>query len=105
MARLRHKSLLKYIGPNITVIEVKIIQASRLYSGRVLPCSSLTGQLLVAPLILVAPTVHPANLCISSIQASHCVCEQRSWGALGVVLSSVRYVSHRPDQGPLMLHI
>ena len=42
---------------------------------------------------------------VAHVQASHGVSERRSCVALGVDRSSVRYVSHRPDQAPLMLRI
>ena len=42
---------------------------------------------------------------VAHVQASHGVSERRSCLALGVDRSSVRYVSHRPDQAPLMLRI
>lgn len=42
---------------------------------------------------------------VAHVQASHGVSERRSCLALGVDRSSVRYVSHRLDQAPLMLRI
>jgi putative transposase len=42
---------------------------------------------------------------VAPVEASHGVSERRSCSALGVDRSSVRYVSHRPDQAPLMLRI
>ena len=42
---------------------------------------------------------------VAHVQASHCVSERRSCLALGVDRSSVRYVSHRPDQTPLVRRI
>lgn len=42
---------------------------------------------------------------VSHVQAAHGVSERRRCLALGVDRPSVSYVSHRPDQGPLMLRI
>ena len=42
---------------------------------------------------------------VAHVQASHGVSERRSCLALGVDRSSVRYVSHKPDQTPLRLRI
>ncbi|WP_155006270.1 IS3 family transposase [Sphingomonas hengshuiensis] len=42
---------------------------------------------------------------VAHVQASHGVSERRSCLALGVDRSLVRYVSHRPDQAPLVLRI
>jgi putative transposase len=42
---------------------------------------------------------------VAHVQASHGVSERRSCLALGVDRSSVRYVSHKPDQAPLRLRI
>ena len=42
---------------------------------------------------------------VAHVQGAHGVSERRSCLALGVYRSSVRYVSHRPDQAPLMLRI
>ena len=39
------------------------------------------------------------------VQASHRICERRSYSALGVERSSVRYISHLPDQTPLVMRI
>ncbi|WP_446741078.1 IS3 family transposase [Sphingomonas sp. ACRSK] len=42
---------------------------------------------------------------VAHVQASHGISERRSCLALGVDRSSVRYVSHKPDQAPLRLRI
>lgn len=42
---------------------------------------------------------------VAHVQASHGVSERRSCLALGIDRSSVRYVSHKPDQAPLRLRI
>ena len=42
---------------------------------------------------------------VAHVQAAHGVSERRSCGVLGVDRSSIRYVSHQPDQTPLMLRI
>ncbi len=42
---------------------------------------------------------------VAHVQASHGVSERRSCLALGVDRSSVRYVSHKPDQVPSLLRI
>jgi putative transposase len=42
---------------------------------------------------------------VAHVQGAHGVSERRSCLALGVDRSSVRYVSHRPDQAPLLLRI
>lgn len=42
---------------------------------------------------------------VAHVQASYGVSERRSYLALGVDRSSVRYVSHKPDQAPLRLRI
>lgn len=39
------------------------------------------------------------------VQVSHGVSERRNCLALGVERSSVRYVSHRPDQTPVVMRI
>ncbi len=42
---------------------------------------------------------------IAHVQAAHGISERRSCLALGVDRSSVRYISHKPDQAPLRLRI
>ena len=42
---------------------------------------------------------------VAHVQAVHGISERRSCVALGVDRSSIRYVSHQPDQTPLMLRI
>jgi putative transposase len=42
---------------------------------------------------------------VAHVQAFHGVSERRSCSALGVERSSVRYISHRPDQTPLVTRI
>jgi len=42
---------------------------------------------------------------VAHVQAAHGVSERRSCMVLGVDRSSIRYVSHQPDQTPLMLRI
>ena len=42
---------------------------------------------------------------VAQVQAAHGVSERRSCVVLGVDRSSIRYVSHGPDQTPLMLRI
>ena len=42
---------------------------------------------------------------VAHVQAAHGISERRSCTVLGVDRSSIRYVSHTPDQTPLMLRI
>lgn len=42
---------------------------------------------------------------VAHVQAAHGISERRSCLALGIDWSSVRYVSHRPDQTPLVRRI
>ena len=42
---------------------------------------------------------------VAYVQASHAVSERRSCSALGVERSSVRYISHKPDQTSRVMRI
>ena len=52
-----------------------------------------------------APTLGRRRKIVAHVQAFHGVSERRSCRALSLDRSSVRYVSHKPDQAPLWLRI
>ena len=65
----------------------------------------LGGLARISNLVTFLPCLHKQNRAARAFQAFHGVSERRGCQALGVDRSSVRYVSHKPDQAPLRRRI